>query len=165
MNQANIKQQLLSWMKDFVEQPNPLLGNWAPCPYARQARINNQIKIDFVEAQNLCKETHSNLHWLDTFDVLVLCFDHTKISASLTQDHVKTMNSTLILDNVVILEDHPDAKEYVSGIDMNFGPCGLLVIQKLDKLNTASDQLRAKGYYNHWNQEAIDEVVTWRFNK
>ena len=32
-------------MKDFVEKPNPKLGNWAPCPYARAARINNQIAI------------------------------------------------------------------------------------------------------------------------
>jgi hypothetical protein len=48
---------------------------------------------------------------------------------------------------------------------MNFGHCGLLVVQKLDKLNTASDQLRDKGYYNHWDQAAIDQVVSWRKNE
>jgi hypothetical protein len=152
-------------MKEFVEQPTPLLGGWAPCPYARQARINNQIKIEFIEAQGLCKEVYDNLHWLDSFDVLVLCFDHKKIDATLTQAYVKIMNSTLMKENVVILEDHPAAKEYVSGIKMNFGHCGLLVIQRLDKLNTASEQLQSKGYYDHWNKEALDEVVTWRFNK
>lgn len=165
MNQTLVQEQLLAWLKEFVEQPNPLLGNWAPCPYARQARINNQIKIEFVEATDLCRETYDNLHWLDKFDVLVLCFDHAQISATLTQEYVKTMNSELMKENIVILEDHPDAKEYVSGVNMNFGKCGLLVVQKLDKLNTASEQLQSKGYYNHWNQEAVDEVVTWRFNK
>ncbi len=40
-----MKEQILKWMQDFVEQPNPKLGNWAPCPYARSARINNQITI------------------------------------------------------------------------------------------------------------------------
>ena len=43
-----------------------------------------------------------------------------------------------------------------------FGECGLLVIQKLDKITTASEQLREKGYYNHWNQKDLDDVVTWR---
>jgi hypothetical protein len=62
----------------------------------------------------------------------------------------------------VILEDHPDLPEFVNGVQMNFGFCGLLVIQKLNKLNNAADQLRKKGYYDMWNQEALDEVVTWR---
>jgi hypothetical protein len=45
---------------------------------------------------------------------------------------------------------------------MNFGKCGLLIIQKLDKLNNASDQLREKGYYTHWSQKDLDSVVSWR---
>lgn len=162
MNQQLIQEQLLAWMKEFVEQPNPVLGNWAPCPYARQARINNQIKVEFIEALGLCKETYDNLHWLDSFDVLILCFDHKKIDPVLTQAYVKILNSSLMKENIVILEDHPAAKEYVNGVKMNFGKCGLLVIQNLDKLNTASEQLKSKGYYDHWSQAELDEVVSWR---
>jgi hypothetical protein len=66
-------------------------------------------------------------------------------------------------NNYVILEDHPDAPEFVNGVRMNFGYCGLLVLQKLDKINTASDQLRVKGYYDHWNTAALDQVVNWRY--
>jgi hypothetical protein len=65
-------------------------------------------------------------------------------------------------NNYVILEDHPAIPEYVNGVKMNFGACGLLVVQKLDQLNTASAQLKLKGYYDHWNKSAIDEVVSWR---
>jgi hypothetical protein len=46
---------------------------------------------------------------------------------------------------------------------MNFGECGLLIVQKLDKLNNASDQLKAKGYYSVWNQQDLDSVVSWRY--
>ena len=165
MNQELIEQQLLTWMQEFLEQPNPLLGNWAPCPYTRQARITNQIKIEFVQAHGLCHETHSRLHWLDHFDVIVLCFDHKQIDPVLTQAYVKIMNSTLMRENIVILEDHPGASEQVNGVRMNFGKCGLLVVQRLDKLNTASKQLESKGYYHHWDQGALDEVVTWRLQK
>jgi hypothetical protein len=64
--------------------------------------------------------------------------------------------------NYVILEDHPNDEEYVNGVKMNFGLAGLLVVQKLDKLNTASEQLKAKGYYDKWDQAALDQVVSWR---
>jgi hypothetical protein len=48
---------------------------------------------------------------------------------------------------------------------MNFGHCGLLVIQKLSKLNNAADKLKGQGYYDTWSQQALDEVVTWRYEK
>ena len=65
--------------------------------------------------------------------------------------------------NYVILEDHPNIVENINGVCMNFGECGLMVLQKLDKLNNASDQLREKGYYKHWSQEDLDSVVSWRY--
>ena len=67
-------------------------------------------------------------------------------------------------EDYVVLEDHPDKLEYVNGVNMNFGKCGLLLIQKLSKLNEASSQLKAKGYYDHWNQQVLDDVVNWRNN-
>ena len=33
-----IEQDILSWSKDFLEHPNPLLGNKPVCPYAKTAR-------------------------------------------------------------------------------------------------------------------------------
>ena len=30
-----IEQDILSWSKDFLEHPNPLLGNKPVCPYAK----------------------------------------------------------------------------------------------------------------------------------
>jgi hypothetical protein len=65
--------------------------------------------------------------------------------------------------NYVILEDHPDSPEYINEVNMNFGECGLLVIQKLDKLNKASEQLKEKGYYDVWSQQDLDDVVSWRY--
>jgi hypothetical protein len=30
-------------------------------------------------------------------------------------------------------------------------------------LNNASDKIREKGYYEHWSQEELDSVVSWRY--
>jgi hypothetical protein len=48
---------------------------------------------------------------------------------------------------------------------MNFGHCGLLVVQKITKLNNAADRLRSQGYYDSWNQRELDQVVSWRYKK
>jgi len=65
--------------------------------------------------------------------------------------------------NYVILEDHPEIVEYVNGVCMNFGECGLMILSRLDMLNNASDKIREKGYYEHWSQEELDSVVSWRY--
>jgi hypothetical protein len=61
-----------------------------------------------------------------------------------------------------VLEDHPDSEEFINGVQMNFGKCGLMILQRLSKLNTATTQLKNKGYYDTWSEENLDQVVNWR---
>jgi hypothetical protein len=163
IDQEQIINQLHEWMKGFVEVPNPALGDFPPCPYARQARINNKIEIVFTDPIDFMSCVKQSLNTLETKDVVVVCFNHNLIDPVSLQEWVGQANDYFMPQDYVILEDHPDSPEYVSGVNMNFGKCGLLVIQRLSKLNDASDQLRSKGYYTHWNKEALDEVVTWRY--
>lgn len=158
-----IKTQLLAWMTEFVEQPNPSLGNWAPCPYARAARINNKILIVDCKANELAQTVDANLSNLDTYEVIVICFDHDQISGLDCANLTAELNLELKKQDVVILEDHPDLVEYVAGVKMNFGQCGLYVVQRLSKLNEAAQKLHASGYYDHWSNSELDEVVTWRY--
>lgn len=155
-------EQLIEWMASFVEQPNALLGNWAPCPYARQARVNN--KIAFVEShpRELVNTVNKSLVLLDDKDVVIVMFDHTQVDHVVLSSLVKSYNNLLMPHDYVILEDHPDDVEYVNGVKMNYGHCGLLVVQKLSKLNAAADRLRDQGYYQHWDKAALDQVVNWR---
>ena len=163
MTPEEIEQKLTDWMVNFVEQPHPGLGNWPPCPYARQARLTNQIKIVHSDHDCLTATVEQQLPELEQKEVVVICFDHTKISSTELEKLIKVYNQQVLMArNYVILEDHPDAVELVNGVCMNFGHCGLLVIQRLDKLTTASEQLKSKGYYNIWSQAELDQVVTWR---
>ena len=163
MTPEEIEQKLTEWMVNFVEQPHPGLGQWAPCPYARQARLTNKIKIVHSDHKRLIATVEQELPELEEKEVVVICFDHTKISAQELEKLIKVYNEQVLMArNYVILEDHPDAVELVNGVHMNFGHCGLLVIQQLDKLTTASEQLKSKDYYDIWDQTELDQVVTWR---
>lgn len=164
MDQAFITEKLVEWMKSFVEQPNAKLGNWAPCPYARAARIDNKIEIMFCDIDDPLPTIHDGVKSLTNRDVAVIAFDHTLIAVEDLLDFVADVNKVMMPRGYVVLEDHPDAEELVAGVKMNFGFCGLLILQKLDKLNNAADILRNKGYYDNWDQESIDAVVAWRYN-
>ena len=158
MDQTRIREKLNQWLIDFVEKPNPLLNNWPPCPYARQARISNKINVVFDNPLKIA----DYVTFLDDYDVVVLCFSSTDYSASQIALFTKHINSVLMWKDYVVLEDHPDSVEMVSDIKMNFGECGLMVLQRLSKLNAASDSLNEKGYYHTWSKESYDDVVQWR---
>lgn len=163
LNQQEIKNQLTHWLAEFVEKPSPALNGWPPCPYARQARVNNKIEIVFAEPAELQDAVESSLPLLADKDVILVCFDHTKVNPDTLAQDVIVWNNKLMPHNFVILEDHPGTPEVLNGLTMNFGFCGLLVVSELNKLNDAADQIRAKGYYDTWPQENIDNVVTWRY--
>lgn len=160
MDEHSVRLKLNQWLVDFVEKSNPLLNNWPPCPYARKARISDQIHIVFDSPLKIDQYVSE----LETYDVVVLCFDHTKFSASQIELFTQHVNSVLIWRDCVVLEDHPNSEESINGVTMNFGECGLMVLQRLSKLNTAADQLKEKGYYDTWSKENLDEVVTWRYD-
>ena len=163
MNHKEIKLKLDQWLVEFVEAANPALNNWPPCPYAKAARLGNMISVVFATPEEFMDVVRESMEKLENKDVVVVCFDHHYIDPVTLQEWVGETNRMLMPADYVILEDHPDAPEYVNGVKMNFGPCGLLVIQRLSKLNTASDKLKAQGYYDSWDQKALDEVVTWRY--
>jgi hypothetical protein len=147
-------------MEEFVEKPHPSLGNWPPCPYARQARLSNNIEVrqgswPFADGMSLLK-----YNW----DKEVVVYWYDDVDADEFVDQVQDVNSELMPNDIVGLEDHPDTNETISGIRMNFGLCAIVVYQQLSKLNSAADQLRAKGYYNTWSEGDIDNIVTWRYN-
>ena len=64
--------------------------------------------------------------------------------------------------DIVSLEDHPNDVEIVNGVQMNFGLCGIVLIQRLSKLNKASKILRKQGYYKNWSKQNLEDVVEWR---
>lgn len=163
MNTDIVKDQFISWLIEFVEKPNSQLNNWAPCPFARQARIKDKLEIVFTDAINIHETVNKCLPLLDEKDVIAILTDHTTISATDWSLWAKTLNQLLLPKNYVVLEDHPDDEEFVHGVKMNFGKCALMLLAKLDALNDASEQIRKQGYYNCWSQEELDQVVTWRF--
>jgi hypothetical protein len=41
----DVKHNIEQWIVNFVEVPHPDLGGWAPCPYARKARLDQDFDV------------------------------------------------------------------------------------------------------------------------
>lgn len=162
MDSQLIKSKFLEWVENFVEKSHPLLFNWPPCPYARAARLNNKVAFTISSVHSLKEHIYSNLHLLNTNEVIVVCIDHTTILPNDLEAFVKLLNEELMPQDYVILEDHPNNEETINSVKMNFGVCALLLIQKLSKLNKAATQLKNQGYYDCWSTDNLKDVVTWR---
>jgi hypothetical protein len=158
INQSTVEAALLKWMENFVEQPHPSLGGWSPCPYARQARLSNNISI--IPGQSPYADCLSLLD--NEWQQEVIIFWYSEINAEDFIRSVTQANKILLPKNIVALEDHPAIDEVVNGVKMNFEFCAIIVCQQLDKLTAASEQLKAKRYYDSWNSDELDNVVTWR---
>ena len=78
---------------------------------------------------------------------------------------VTDFNDIAMSKDIVALEDHPNDPEILNGASMNFGKCILVLVQRLSKLNNASEILKNQGYYDNWPKENYDDVVRWRFQK
>ena len=158
MDQKSVESSLLKWMEEFVEVPHPSLGGWPPCPFARQARLSKNI--DIREGSDPYADCMSLLYYEWDKEVVVFWYDYVDPESFI--DDVNRANSTLLAKDIVALEDHPDTEEIIAGVKMNFGLCPIIVLQENSKLNSASDQLKEKGYYHTWSQSDLDKIVSWR---
>ena len=155
---SQAKKDLERWMIDFVEKPNPMLNGWAPCPYARQARVNNQVDIrmgldPYFDLKRFVR------HGMDHHDVIVLIYDPqcwpVDVFRSLWQ---QAEEEFLAAQGLYVLEDHPSEPEQVLGVTMNQGTYAILFVQRKDKLEDAARQLACKGYYNDWPEEYLQDL-------
>jgi len=158
---------ITKWMQEFVEKEHPVFAGLPPCPYARRARLQGRVRMIHMtaaEPDSNCWHhiEHTNF---DETDALILILDPRRWTLKYTHDVVYQLNSVFMPRDVVVLEDHPRQREEISGVVVNNGLYILLLCQRLSTLNRFSEVLKKKGYYDHWSNENIADVVTWRLGR
>ena len=168
MHQASPKivDSIIHWMETFVEVPHPSFGDMPPCPYARQFRLQNKVKI--IECGQIiwdeCK--FQMLEWSDEWEAVILASTSVaQTSPKHLSQNIMKLNKEFRHQDLVALEDHPDDKEIIDGVTMNHGDLVLVVIQRLKRLNQFSKNLQKTKYYHRWSDDNLDDVVRWRFSE
>jgi hypothetical protein len=161
MDIEQVRADILRWIQEFVEVPQPALGGWSPCPYARQARLKNLIDIrlgktdPYADARNIAD--------MAGFDVIAMIYSPTEFPSSEFNTLIDSSNPAFLQGrDLIALADHPDDREEINGVVMNQGQYAIMFVQSLSKLNTHARQLSDRGFYHGWPEEYLQVLLRGR---
>lgn len=158
---THVSQDIEHWLTNFVEIPHPALGGWAPCPYARRARLDCDFEIRigsdlYCDLKTLC-QTGINC------SVVIFVYDSNSYTPEQFSTQLQLANTEFLVDqNLLALEDHPALPEIVNGVSMNQGTYALALVQSLSDLNTKAQLIASKGFYDSWPMNYLQELFKHR---
>jgi len=162
MDIETVTQDIEQWMVNFVEVPHPALGNWAPCPYARSARMKKSYDVrvgvhPYFDLKNQAR-------WgMGKWEVVIYAYDPVEWPYQLFSDSVKIANKEFLLHkDLLALEDHPADVEMVNGVCMNQGTYALALVQSLSELDAKAETLAKQNYYYDWPEEYLTALFQHR---
>jgi hypothetical protein len=145
-----VSQDIDQWIRNFVEVPHPALGGWAPCPYARKARLDQDYTVrvgvnPYFDLLNVARDG------LGGKSVVILAYDPDEFFyAQFTSDVRAANQDVLVARDLLALEDHPGDPEIVNGVTMNQGTYALALVQSLSDLDQKARAMASKGFYTTW---------------
>lgn len=157
-----VKQDIESWITNFVEVPHPALGGCPPCPYAKKARLEQDFDVrigmdPFFDLANVSRDG------LGGKSVIIIVYDPADWKYDQFHFSLNCANLDYLLkQDLIALEDHPGDPEIVNGVCMNQGTYALAMIQSLSDLNTKADHMARQGFYNTWPEDYLKQLFQHR---
>lgn len=162
MDLLTVQQDIKSWIETFVEVPHPALGNWPPCPYARQAKLNNEYRVQ-IGIHPLLDLAQLTIAGLGDKKVVILAYDAKQWNYNEFHQALEYANTEFLPSkDLIALEDHPDDSEIVNGVSMNQGTYALALVQSLSDLNSKAELMARKGFYDTWPEDYLQTLFRHR---
>jgi hypothetical protein len=161
LNLDTVTYDIERWIATFVEVPHPALGGWAPCPYARKARLDRdfEVRLGRNPFEDLIAVSYGTL----TKSVVIFVYDPAQHPYEEFHKQIEFANKNhLVPKNLIALEDHPDLPELVNGVTMNQGTHALTLVQSLSDLNQRARAMASKGFYDTWPEDYLKELFNHR---
>lgn len=158
---ATVQSEIERWIETFVEVPHPALGGWAPCPYARKARLDRDFEVrlgrdPYWDSVQVAIDGLTKSVVIYAYDASV--WSHMEFAYKLDQAN----QHWLLPHDLLGLEDHPGDPELVNGVTMNQGTYALLLIQNLTDLNQKAQLMASKGFYATWPEDYLQALFQHR---
>ena len=168
----SITEDILEWSEKYLEPKNKHLGNVPVCPSARTARLKKTYRIleckNFNAFQDAIIEGAKLAKDPDIQIVIVGCKD-IEYSVEELSSVLDILNRVLVPQDIYLMGFHPwdeEEDEPVEFLDTGeWSPDNefmMVLIQKFDELEKASDNLRKTGYYDQWPSDYYEGTVLKR---
>jgi len=142
MNETKNK-YILHWIRQ-LSKVRPELGNFSICPYASGANFS-------IQETKLCQIVPNT-----DFDVIIHIVED-DLDAQFLYDAVDDYNRNY--PDYKFIADHGKTKTYIQGIQTSNGKYNLVLSQPRKELTEARKKLAKTNYYDHWEQNYLEEVL------
>lgn len=147
MNQLNnfnqFKEKFLKWTEEFIEQKQP--NGFPICPYARQARLNNEIQ--FVDVRENIDRCISALNLKKYMIAICWLGDEPIYTQKYINQKVDDFNTDPRNKNLLFFLSNTESGAFVK----NFTNC--IFVQIKSDILTRREHLKTTNYYDTWSAE------------
>ena len=147
MNQANnfnqFKEKFLKWTEEFIELKQP--NGFPICPYARQARLNNEIQ--FVDVRENIDRCISALNLKKYMIAICWLGDEPIYTQKYINQKVEDFNTDPRNKNLLFFLSNTESGAFVK----NFTNC--IFVQIKSDILTKREHLKTTNYYDTWPAE------------
>ena len=163
----SIEADIRKWSHEFLEVPNAKLNGLPPCPYAKQAWLEDKVKFSInTGLHGLLEEVQQfESH---NYDIVVWASEDLP-DIEYLDGFCDGINETLSLlgRDMHLMVFHPDYGAEEAGLeflldddvtDESLEYC-MVFVQKLSLLDDAALSLEKSGYYSHFPDEVFQSLV------
>ena len=165
-SETEIIESTVRWMTEFVELPHPIFSDLPICPFAKKARLANQIlfKIERFSAltefdgdSTIIKLIHE--FYNSDFEIMVVINpEKTAITAPQIKELIAQLNNHISELGLLAFPVHPEEDFNIDGLHTRRMPYPAFTVQLNSKLKLASDSLEKTEYYKNWTAEQLKEL-------
>jgi len=161
-----IEKDILDWVKNYIEVPHKFYNyQFAPCPYAKGARLKNLVDIKVYNSGNIFKFIKDNSIDLITekkLNTRIMVFPPYFKLFFFLKWYLFYLNTKFVKQDYYIqFGSATTTKSKYTGLFIG-KPYRIIIINKLSDVIDASKILEKNSYYNNWNKKHYDTVVTRR---
>lgn len=156
-----VVREMMEWSNVALNTPHPFFNGLPPCPYAKQAWLENKVAVLFKYEDNYQTLYSTISQFQDTFDVAIIVDMENKLDNEDFHTYLDGLNLAIsegffIDRDIWLMGFHPEDEVSEFEEDVPFEPLvnhpySMIFVQRLSKLQEAADKLRKKGYYDGYD--------------
>ena len=148
MNVEDVKEHIRQWVKNTLSVPSPLFQNLPPCPYSREALLNNKVDIRCVHGSDLLEcVAEMGRTWDDSHELILVAADPDTIEPEELIAAIGKSNELLETADLVSFFDHPRCTNPKYTVTSANGTYVLVGMQRLENFVRAAQPLYKKKYF------------------
>lgn len=155
--------EIMGWSKAALEKPSVFFNGLPPCPFAKNAWLEDKVSITFKKEDSYQTLYSSISRYDDAFDLAIIVDLKNTKNPEDFHDYLNDLNDRIsegmFIDKDIWVmgfnpEDEPS--DFVEDVNFNYDiddEYSMIFVQRLSKLQEAANKLDKKGYYGSYEEE------------